>query len=163
MAFVIESYIQDLIARLEAARDSLPELTAEASNVIGERSVELLIEGCPIDEAENNGVIPGEEGHLADSFLAVEGIGSVDQAQTDVMTEEPIKFGYVTEGTLDVAPIQPTTKKALWWPDAPHPLPQVAGQDPNDFAQQAYDQVMGEVPTLLEETFQPFFDFLRQL
>lgn len=128
MSFNVDnSGLSDFIAKLEAVQNAVPEAVDEALDQLAEEVIEMLSEAAPFDPAENNGVIPGEEGHLAESFFA----DAADNGKVEVKTTEPIKFSYVTEGTD--SPILPKTMQAMWWPNAPHPMAQVSGQEANPF------------------------------
>lgn len=125
-------------ARIEAAIMDAPIYASVAADAVAEKLVEQLQEDAPFDGAANNGVLPNEEGHLRDSF----GMNDADpgeQATAEVWTNEPIKFGYVTQGTA--SPIFPVEKMVMWWPDAMHPTPWVSGQAANPFHEKSKDYV----------------------
>lgn len=162
MAWTIESYVQDMIARLEEAKTQFEEKTVEACDEIANTAVETLSKNAPYDPEPNNDVIPGEEGHFNESFYAIQAISVGNGiAQTAVETNEPIKFEYVTQGTMDKSPIEPLVKKALWWPALDHPVYSVQGQEPNPFFDESYQQILDEAPTIVEEIMTPVFDLLR--
>lgn len=157
----IQSFVQDLIQQLEDAVVQFDALTVDACNEIADNAVTILAKNAPYDPAEDNGTIPGEEGHLNESFVAIQAISTGEgQAETFVETTEPIKLSYVSEGTLEQAPIVPISKQALNWPDAEHPVASVAGQDPNPFVQDSYDEIDAKVPEIVQGVFQPALDML---
>lgn len=147
-----------LIARLEQALQLIAPGMAQGVQAAADDAVQLTHDACPVDLEEDNGVIPGEEGHLADSFMADPVQESAAGASTTVRTQEPIKYSYVTQGTLDKEPILPVTKMALWWPGAPHPVGHVHGQAANDFAAGVPDEVASKG----YEYFAPLLDGLAQ-
>lgn len=163
MSFSIESRINDIIATLREAQQELSDFTYAAAADVSLFAVETLSEKSPFDEAPNNDSPEGEEGHLRDSFAYMPSVTTGNEDVMLVYTEQPIKFQYVTQGTLDAAPIEPVEKKALWWPDAPHPLHEVAGQDPNPFQEEALAIIQGEIPAIVTEALAPVFDTLRNL
>lgn len=165
MAFTISTRINDIIDKLNQAKQDLKDYTEIAANDVALYAVETLQKKAPYDEAENNVSPEGEEGHLRDSFYYTAAFqsGVANSTDVEVKTEEPLKFGWVTEGTEDVAPIQPVQAKALWWPDAPHPLWQVAGQPPNPFQEEVYTEVNAQTASIVQEALQPVIDELRNL
>lgn len=152
------SGLQALQARVRDAQVLIGPLVARGINSAAQDAVQLVHDACPVDTDEDNVQIPGEEGHLADSFFADPVQETSVGATTTVRTREPIKFSYVTLGTLDKEPITPRTKLALWWPSAPHPLASVHGQKANDFASPVADVVANRG----YQYFQPFLDALGQ-
>lgn len=128
-------------ARLTVGRDLLGVSLGLGIIDVGEETVRMLQTVTPVDPAPDNGTIPGEEGHLIDSYTVDPVQQSGPSAYTFVRTSEPIKFSYVTQGTEDKAPIVPITAKALWWPDAVHPYASVSGQAANDFVSPLVDQI----------------------
>lgn len=162
MAWMIESFVQDTIERLEEAKTLFAEKTVEACDEVANMAVETLAKNAPYDEEANNDNIPGEEAHLNESFFAIQSIATGNgEAQTTVNTNEPIKFEYVTEGTQDKEPIRPLIQKALWWPALDHPVASVKGQEPNPFFDESYQQVLNEQAAIIAEIFAPVFDLLR--
>jgi hypothetical protein len=127
------SGLQALIQRLKQAQQTLPAVVFAGVQLVADETLAALVEATPYDPAPDNGVIPGEEAHLRDSYQLTPVELQAVQAECDLRTTEPIKFGYVTQGTLDVAPIYPVVKRGLWWPQLRHPVPQVAGQAPHPF------------------------------
>lgn len=150
--------LQSIVARLENARQQIAPGIAVAIQAAADDAVQETHDLSPVDMEENNGVIPGEEGHLNESFYADPVQETSVGAATTVRTREPIKYSYVTQGTLDKAPIHPVTKQALWWPSAPHPLGSVQGQAPNDFAAGVPDTIASRG----NEYFQPVLDAIAQ-
>lgn len=165
MAFEVVTRINDIIGKLNLIKQDLKDYTEIAANDVALYAVEQLAAKAPYDEGEDNVTPPGEEGHLRDSFYygAAFQVTASAITEVEVKTQEPLKFEWVTQGTEDVAPIQPQQAKALWWPDAPHPLWQVAGQAPNPFQEEVYSQVVSEAPTIIQEALQPVIDELRNL
>ncbi len=136
MSFTTDtSGLAAFIAKVKLAATMVDPAMDEALDKIAEEGVLLLQEAAPYDPAENNGVIPGEEGHLRDSFDVV----PADSGEAQIITHEPIKFSYVTQGTE--TPITPTIKQALWWPELEHPVAWVRGQDPNPFHEEVVDEL----------------------
>ena len=153
----MESFVPDIIARLQGVIDALGDATTDACDEIANVAVEDLSVNAPYDEEENNETPPGEEGHLNESFYALESITSLGgKSSTGVKTYEPIKLEYVTEGTQ--TPITPTTKQALWWPALDHPVAMVAGQEPNPFVEETYNALLPKVEGIVREIFLPVFE-----
>jgi hypothetical protein len=157
----IESFVPDLIANLEAARDLLSDATVAACNEIANTAVEDLINNAPFDEEEDNMTPPDEEGHLNESFYAIEAIPGVGgEASAEVHTSQAIKLEYVTEGTEEKAPIRPLIKQALWWPALDHPVASVAGQEPNPFVEETYTQLLDKVDDIVRDIFLEIFEMV---
>jgi hypothetical protein len=153
----IESFVPDVIARLQGVIDAFGDATMDVCNEIANVAVEDLSVNAPYDEEENNETPPGEEGHLNESFYAVEAITSLGGiGSTEVKTHEPVKLEYVTEGTS--TPITPTTKQALWWPALDHPVALVAGQEPNPFVEETYNELLTKVDGIVQEIFLQVFE-----
>lgn len=51
--------------------------------------------------------------------------------------------------------IVPREKQVLFWPGAAHPVKSVKGQRPNPFLKRALEQVIPEVPALVENVVRP--------
>lgn len=143
MKFTLDvSGLRALQARIQfAIEDNVTYTLMEGLQNASDDAVKRLQEESPYDASPNNGVIPGEEGHLSDSFHANEVQDNGDDVVSNtVITQEPIKFQYVTQGTA--SPIQPKEKKALWWPDAGVPRRSVRGQQANPFHYQVQLDVL---------------------
>lgn len=151
--------LKALYSRIEAVmEDDFGSMLAEGVQAASEDAVKLLEEAAPYDAAPDNGIIPGEGEHLIDSFYANEATPKGNALATNtVRTEEPIKFQYVTEGTLTAAPIKPKTKQSLWWPDAGYPRRQVQGQAPNPFQ----EPLVGEIEANGDEYFAETLGLLK--
>lgn len=140
MGFTFQSGgFTSLIQRVQAASQYIPAMMEASMKDTADNTVSLLHDNAPFDPAPDNGQIPGEEGHLRDSFYADPIQAGGAHVTALVRTNEPIKFGYVVNGTD--TPIVPVEKQALWWPDAPHPMPWVHGQAGNDFVGRLVDLV----------------------
>ena len=152
MGFSIDiSAIQAWRQRIVEARDTAAEFCAQATNDVALALVEVLQHDAPFDPAENNAMIPGEEEHLNVSFGMNEAPVALS-ATAEVWTNEPIKFKYVTEGT--VGPILPVEKQALWWPGAGHPVAWVSGQQANPFQQRSASTIENELATIVDPVIQ---------
>lgn len=142
MDFSIDTSALDTwIARIEAAIEAAPEACAKMANEGGELMTLALGVNAPFDGAPNNGVIPNEAGHLNESFGYNEAAPGLS-CTAEVYTGEPIKYQYVTQGTD--TPILPVIKRALWWPDAEHPVASVRGQAANPFQEKAKGEFESE-------------------
>lgn len=158
----LSTKIKEKIALLQEIQTAMEETVGLTCEAIADVAVENLIHEAPFDEAENNMTPPGEEGHLNESFYATSAIYTGNaKATTIVKTDEPIKFSYVTEGTD--TPILPRTKKAMWWPDAPHPMYAVSGQEPNPFAELAHQMTVDETPAIIAEQLKTVLALLKRL
>jgi hypothetical protein len=119
--------------RLALARAQLPDLMQKAVHDAGEWVAEELSNAAPVGASEGPPPSGDAPGRLSESFYVQdEGPESIT-----VRTKQPQKLEYVTQGTGIYGkyhtPIVPTTKKALFWPGAAHPVRSVAGQEANDF------------------------------
>lgn len=156
--------IAALRARVEQMRAELPFLLQQAVQEVGESVVADLSEAAPIGTTSGGGTAPaGEsEGPLANSFFARLSESADGSATIVVRTSQPTKLGYVRGGTGIYGPtgqrIRPTRKKALFWPDADHPVKSVAGMKPNDFV----TPVLDGAPDA-QEAMQPVFDALTAI
>lgn len=156
--FTLKNNTAQIIQRLQAAQAAIPDLVATGVEQLGELSVTSLHDHCPVDEEDNNGVLPGEAEHLADSFVT--GDVSVGVVSTmEIGTTEPIKYQYVTEGTD--SPILPVEKKALWWPALEHPVASVSGQEPQPFQLDALAEIESLVPGVGAEVVQKLVEKLK--
>lgn len=142
MRIQIQTNLIDLRARLMEARAMLPTLLHEAATETGTMVVDELKAAAPQGKGESS--IPGEaSGFLADSFFVQDEAVSEDSITISVQTTQPQKLEYVRRGTGIYGPkgqrIRPTTKKALYWPDADHPVRSVRGMKPRDFVTPVLD------------------------
>ncbi len=131
------------VARIEAAIAAAPEMCARVANEGGDLLSLALGLNAPFDGAANNGVLPNEVGHLNESFGYNEATPG-EECTAQVWTSQPIKYGYVTQGTA--TPIFPVQKLAMWWPDAAHPVGMVRGQEANPFQEKAKSDFESEFP-----------------
>jgi hypothetical protein len=146
MSFSVDtSGLSALIAKIKQVQTDLEPTINEALDEIADEGVALLKQAAPFDPSENNGTIPGEEGHLRDSFQT----SAAENQHAEIITTEPIKFSYVTGGTD--SPIFPVSKQAMWWPGAAHPVAQVNGQNANPFHQDVIDDLTTEGSNILQE------------
>lgn len=139
--------------RIQAVANSLPDLLDQATHDVADEAVVILHDECPYDGELDNGQIPGEEGHLNDSFF-VQDVASGIVTEVEIMTSEKLKLSYVTGGTD--SPILPVSQQAMWWPALSHPVAQVQGQAANDFVTPARDILDASVPSIL----QPVIDLI---
>lgn len=154
-----------LRSRLAQMRAELPYLLQEAVQRAGETVAASLSEAAPVGKSGSSGegtVADGDSsGPLASSFFA-RASETATGASIAVRTSQPKKLSYVRYGTGIYGPqgqrIRPTVKKALFWPDAAHPVRSVAGQRPNDFV----TPVIDAAPTA-EEALQPVIDTLSAI
>ncbi len=136
-------------ARIQTVIDEMPAYCSEAVRLVGEETLIQLYDNCPYDGEEDNGQIPGEAGHLRDSFYVLDNRAMAIDSSSTVMTEEPIKLSYVTGGTD--SPIVPLTAQALWWPGAGHPVASVNGQSGNDFITPVADEIANDVAPIIQD------------
>ena len=158
------SGLDAFLARIDEARALLPQLVQDAVQAAGETLVAELSSASPRGKSEGPPPEGDGDGPLADSFFVQAEEPPPGGAAISVRTTQPTKLGYVRYGTGVYGPrgerIRPTTKKALFWPGADHPVPSVAGMRPNDFVQPALDNapnaeetlgvVFGEIVVILE-------------
>ncbi|GAC1589092.1 MAG: hypothetical protein NVS4B1_33440 [Ktedonobacteraceae bacterium] len=148
MGFTITmSGLTAMQSRFSIGRDGLGVLMRDGTAAIELEAVNGLHAACPVDNEADNGVIPGEEGHLDESFVGDPVMASVAASHAEVRTQEPIKFQYVTQGTA--SPILPTVKKAMWWPGAAHPMYSVAGQAADPFQTAVAQDIQGRMDAIL--------------
>lgn len=138
--------------RVARARAALPGLLQQAVQDAGTWVAQNLSDGAPVGQGEGGALPPPGDapGRLAESFY-VQGESSAfsNGAAVTVRTHQPLKLQYVTQGTGVYAGrgrIYPTTKRALYWSGADHPVRSVAGQRPNDFVTPA----LAEMPDAQE-------------
>lgn len=142
--------------RLEKAQSQIPRATLKGLDVLAKAGTFSLLVSAPYDPAPDNGVIPGEEGHLRNSFYALPSVSTgLASGLAEVGTHEPIKFQYVTQGTLYATPIRPIRAKALWWPSLSHPVPFVRGQAPNPFQEKAKEKIEVKAENIFTVSFYP--------
>lgn len=132
------SGLDALREKLAAARAVLPELLQEAAAEAGLQIVSALSEAAPKGQSEGPPPAGDEEGKLSESFYVQQEDSAFSPGGAcSVRTKQPTKLSYVTGGTGIYGKygtrITPTTKQALYWPDAAHPFRSVAGQKANDF------------------------------
>jgi hypothetical protein len=139
--------------RIQDVIDALPTLLEQAVYDVAEEAVTILHDECPYDGELDNGQIPGEEGHLNDSFF-VQDVDYGIVTEVEIMTSEKLKLSYVTGGTD--GPIIPVSQHAMWWPALSHPVTQVQGQAANDFVTPARDILDSTVPDII----QPVIDLI---
>lgn len=157
MRIVLTTNIDELRQRLADSKELLPSALAGAANTIGTQLTENLHDAAPQGKGESSP--PGDEpGPLANSFIVQdEGAPSEFSAAISVQTTQPTKLEYVTKGTGVYGPngqrIYPKVKKALYWPEATHPVKSVAGQKPNDFVTPVVEGFSDE-RTLLETSLE---------
>lgn len=150
MEFNVDTSALDAwIARIQAAIDAAPEACAKMTNEGAELMALSLGVSAPFDGAANNGVLPNEAGHLNESFGYEDATPGLS-CTAPVWTNEPIKYGYVTQGTA--TPILPVQKRAMWWPDAAHPVSSVRGQEANPFQEKAKAEFDSEISSTVAAT-----------
>jgi hypothetical protein len=148
-----KSSLQAFMTRLQAIMDDAPALSSLAVEAVAAEAMTLIVAATPYDAEADNGTIPDEEGHLNESYSVTPASDDV-VSEAQVMTSEPIKYGYVTGGTMDVGPIMPVQAKGLWWPSAAHPFKQVSGQEANPFQQQVLTDINDELDDLVSPIIQ---------
>lgn len=139
--------------RIQNVIEVMPTLLEQAVYDVADEAVVILHDECPYDGELDNGQIPGEEGHLNDSFF-IEDVNYGIVTAVQIMTSEKLKLTYVTGGTD--SPIIPVSQHALWWPALSHPVAQVQGQAANDFVTPSRDILDAEVPNII----QPVIDLI---
>jgi hypothetical protein len=125
--------LQRQLEGLAQLRADLPSVIKASLDEAGNAMVQDLASAAPRGQGSSGSSPEGDaSGPLAESFNA-----SVEDSTMTVKTTQPTKLGYVTEGTGLYGPlhqrIYPKVKKALYWEGAAHPVPSVAGMEPNDF------------------------------
>jgi hypothetical protein len=149
MSFTVDtSGLQALRNRFMDIKATLGDVVDQAVNEVAQEAQVMLESATPYDPEPNNGVIPGEEGHLRDSYAVTDATGGI-VSTAELTTSEPIKFGYVTGGTD--GPIYPRAKRALWWPALQHPVGWVSGQSANPFHQVVAEEVATEGAALIAQ------------
>lgn len=139
LRIVVGDWTRVTAARCAAARALLARQLPLVLEQAAAGCAAALSAAAPVGKAENaSPPPPGDaDGPLSASFVPTVEMFDAAAGRAVVYTTQPTKLSFVTEGTGIYgpagAPIRPTTKKALFWPDAPHPMRQVAGQRPNDF------------------------------
>jgi len=144
------SALQSQLEGLARLRDELPGLIMSALNEAGSTLVQDLASAAPRGKGGGSSPPGDSNGPLAESFVS-----SVLESTMIVRTTQPTKLRYVTEGTGLYGPygerIYPTTKKALYWEGADHPVRSVAGQEANDFVSPITDEADGEITDLIAD------------
>ncbi len=140
-------------AKIAEARAALPSLMYQAVQRAGQEVVDELANNAP--KGTSGGPPPSGDasGPLAESFyMQLEAPPSDAGAAVSIRTRQPQKLEYVRYGTGLFGPkgqrIRPTTKKALFWPTAQHPVRSVAGMKPNDFVTPIIEQAATEEDVL---------------
>lgn len=152
------SGIDVLRKRIEEAEKALPSLLQEAAHKSGETVAGWLKDKAP--HSNSGGAPPPGDasGTLAGSFHVVD----KGQASIEVQTTQPLKLQYVTKGTgtyIGKGRIYPTTKRALYWSGAAHPVRSIAGQRANDFV----SPVLTKVNDAIEPEMQKVVDKLNSI
>lgn len=151
------SGIDVLRRRITEAQQAIPSLLSEAAQKSGETVAGWLGKAAP--RGRSGGPPPPGDapGALSQSFHVVEKSQSGGSA-IEVQTKQPLKLQYVTKGTgvyIGKGRIVPTTKKALYWEGASHPVRSVAGQQANDFVNPVLaktdDAVKPEMDTVVKK------------
>lgn len=129
-------------AQLAEARAVLSGMLQQAVHEAGDWVKQNLSDNAPVGAQEGQPPQGDGPGRLSESFYVQdEGSAFNPGAAITVRTTQPQKLEYVSQGTGIYGPrgqrIYPTTKRALYWPGADHPVRSVAGQQPNDFVEAA--------------------------
>jgi hypothetical protein len=150
MNFTVSSTgkLDDMRVRLAMARAALPSLLNTAVHDAGDWVAQNLKDASPVGANEGDPPQGDGPGRLAASYVVQdEPPPSEAGAAISVRTTQPTKLSFVRYGTGIYGPrgqrIRPTTKKALMWPGAAHPVRSVAGQHPNDFV----TPILDDAPT----------------
>lgn len=136
--------LDTLRTRLELARQQVQPLVQQAVMDAGNTVKQALSEAAPHGKGDGTPVGDDEPGHIADSFYVQEESAPGDAgAACSVRTTQPNKVQLLLSGTGLYGDrgerIVPTTKRALFWPGAEHPVRSVAGMKANDFVTPALD------------------------
>jgi hypothetical protein len=159
--------LNTLLERIASARGEIQPLLEKAVQLAGDDIVQALSDAAPQGKTSGGPPPAGDaDGPLSESFYAQEEAPpNSPGAAVSIRTTQPTKLSYVRYGTGIYGPrgqpIYPTSKQALYWPDAEHPVRSVRGMRPNDFvqpllqkaadiAQEALDIAIEELITLLE-------------
>ena len=149
-----------LLARVDSAMGVFDAIVNQISTSIGDEVVQQLSDAAP-KGSQGGPNPPGDaSGPLSQSFSSIPtGLG------VDVVTEQPTKLRYVTQGTGIYGPsggrIYPVTKLALFWPQAANPYRSVAGQHANDFVTPIIDTAPDLVGTELDAAIQEILVILE--
>lgn len=143
------SGIDALRKRIEKAHNAVQPLLEKAAKESGETVSTMLSGKAP--HGNSGGLPPPGDGPgpLARSFHVIEKHQS-DVAAIEVQTTQPLKLRYVTKGTgvhVGKGRIYPTTKRALYWKGAAHPVRSVAGQRANNFVSPVLARTEGAIRT----------------
>lgn len=105
----------------------------------------LLDDAAQILLEETRRQAPRDTGRLRDSLR----LQSAGRLTRTVASDVPYAH-YVIRGTRPHL-IRPRRRKALWWPDAPHPLAKVLhpGTRPNPFPERGVDEAMPRIESRL--------------
>ena len=124
-----------LITRLTRIKAEMIPAVETAAIRVGQQTVDHLAAASP---KGGRGISPpgDAQGHLDSSFQMWVS-GTEFSLRVVVKSTMPTKLGYVCFGTgiygMRGARIVPTTKGALYWEGAAHPVASVRGQHPNNF------------------------------
>ena len=127
----------------QAAARRTPELIERGLDEISQERKDAISDAAP-RQARRDDRYPE---HLYRSFDIVR-----EPGMRSIVTRQPEKFHYVTQGTRGGYEIHPRFKKALYWPGLSHPIPYVGDpytsnhpgiSRPNSFV----DRAMAEVGT----------------
>jgi hypothetical protein len=150
------SGLAQIRSRLAAAKSGLASGIPGALTQLGGDCVAALGSAAPHGSGEGDGANPPGDasGALADSFVSsMEGGDGFGQVL--VRTTQPTKLRYVRYGTGVYGPtgepIHPTTKRALFWKGAEHPVRQVRGQPANDFVTPVVNEYVQEGDARMDE------------
>jgi hypothetical protein len=156
MTFTVDtSGLQAFRARLVDIQAQLGGAVDTAIEEVADETLNRLQGATPYDPEPNNGVIPGEEEHLRESYSVTPASGGI-VSTAEVTTFEPIKFGYVTGGTA--GPIYPRVAKALWWPALQHPVGSVSGQNANPFHVPVAEEMAVDGAEMIAQALLPLFE-----
>lgn len=129
------SGLDTLIQRVADARPAIARAIETSLDRQGEWTVELLSDAAPKGSgSSSSSALEGDAGGaLSESFFVRHETPNL----ISVMTSQPTKMGYVTQGTGLYGPhharITPRFKRALAWEGAEHPVRSVRGILPNPF------------------------------
>ena len=123
-----------LMQRLAEARPAIASAIQQSLDEHGQATVEALSNAAPKGANSSAAAPAGDRaGALSESFF----VRHETPQMISVMTGQPTKMTYVTEGTgiygAHGARITPRVKRALAWEGAAHPVRSVRGMPPNPF------------------------------
>jgi len=117
---------------VQAVIGEWPAEILATAQVLADELVQQLSDAAPVGEGEPRGGM----GRLNESFTA-DALVSSEEVVITTSTSEEYKLLLVTQGYAGI--ITPVVKKALWWPEAMHPVSWVRGQEANDFVSPVTD------------------------